>query len=408
MDLYGGLMNLVKVASLLRGDPRSAYLVNEMQNERNENRIREQIYGAPVTKERDGTEISWNGARAMPNGNVTAMLSQHEALPPVPTRRFVPELQKAGLDERRQQLMALPEFQRLAERQMFALPKPPSFEKVDGVGFFEMPTEQGGAPKLSVPFAAKAPEPTELARHQAERAAMSPGDPRIATWDAKIKRLAEGEPKDSPETWSLMTPEQAAQKNLPKGGTYEISTRGQTRAVVAPTKEMGPAAMKLAQAEIGAKSILYGLDKFEEAVKTAPDGAKMEAFFGGLTPEGQKLNTAWTNAALLAKGEDLYNLGVLSGPDLGIIQNALPDPSTRGGALKDKGTYFEAIKQVRDLVNQRLSSAKTAYGGEPSAPAPAKESLQKPKDAPADAKQAKDGKWYSPDPLRPGKYILWD
>lgn len=31
----------------------------------------------------------------------------------------------------------------------------------------------------------------------------------------------------------------------------------------------------------------------------------------------------------------------------------------------------------------------------------------KPKDAPADAKQAPDGNWYSPDPLRPGKYVKW-
>lgn len=192
MDLYGGLMNLVKVASLLRGDPRSAYLVNEMQNERNENRIREQIYGAPQTKERDGTEISWNGARAMPTGNVTAMMSQHEALPPVPTRRFLPEVQKAGLDERKQQLMQLPQYQKLAEQQMFALPKPPTKlganEKLIGDNFEVLASNM---------LPEKGPEPSELARYQAELDAMSPGDPRRGTWQAKIKRLAEGEPKEA-------------------------------------------------------------------------------------------------------------------------------------------------------------------------------------------------------------------
>ena len=30
---------------------------------------------------------------------------------------------------------------------------------------------------------------------------------------------------------------------------------------------------------------------------------------------------------------------------------------------------------------------------------------ERPADVPVDAKQAADGKWYSPDPLRPGKFV---
>lgn len=177
-------------------------------------------------------------------------------------------------------------------------------------------------------------------------------------------------PTQPKETWSLLSPEQATAKGLPRGGTYEISNQGQTRAVVAPTKEMGPAAMKVAQAKIGSNAILYGLQKFRTAIEEAPEGAQMSALMGGMTPAGQKLNSAWTNAALLAKGEELYNLGVLSGPDLDIIQKALPDPSTKGGALKDKETYYTAIKQVEDLVNQRLKDTQSAFGDDPTAQSP--------------------------------------
>jgi len=209
---------------------------------------------------------------------------------------------------------------------------------------------------------------------------------------------------ESLESWALLTPDQALARGLPKGGTYESSSRGQTRAVVNPTKEMGPAAMKVAQAEVGAAGVLYGLDKFEAAIREAPEGAQMEAFFGGLTPAGQKINTAWTNAALLAKGEELYNLGVLSGPDLDIIQKALPDPSTKGGAIKNKDTYYTAINEVRDLLNKRLDASRKAYG-DGTSPQAAPVASDRPKDAPAEARKAKNGKWYAPDPLRPGKYV---
>ena len=44
-------------------------------------------------------------------------------------------------------------------------------------------------------------------------------------------------------------------------------------------------------------------------------------------------------------------------------------------------------------------------GGAAAPAAPAAKS--KPANAPADAKQAPDGEWYSPDPKRPGKYLKW-
>lgn len=37
----------------------------------------------------------------------------------------------------------------------------------------------------------------------------------------------------------------------------------------------------------------------------------------------------------------------------------------------------------------------------------ATETVERPSGVPADARKAPDGKWYSPDPLRPGKYVQW-
>jgi len=56
-------------------------------------------------------------------------------------------------------------------------------------------------------------------------------------------------------------------------------------------------------------------------------------------------------------------------------------------------TYY--TKKLKDLENKMTGESQETTS-------------KPPKGAPADARQAGDGKWYSPDPKRPGKYLMWE
>ena len=63
----------------------------------------------------------------------------------------------------------------------------------------------------------------------------------------------------------------------------------------------------------------------------------------------------------------------------------------------DKRVNIDNLRKLGDSIAGRAMSTETP-STQPTRPA----------GAPADAKQAADGHWYSPDPQRPGKYLKWD
>jgi hypothetical protein len=74
------------------------------------------------------------------------------------------------------------------------------------------------------------------------------------------------------------------------------------------------------------------------------------------------LNTSYNVAALLAKGEALFNLGVLNGPDLDIIRRTLPDPSTlRGGAASSKAVDA-AVDKVINVIKTKVEAREKQLG----------------------------------------------
>lgn len=116
-------------------------------------------------------------------------------------------------------------------------------------------------------------------------------------------------------------------------------------------------------------SILNALDNLQNAVTGADTKASLSAAAGGLNKGGMSLNSAWTNAALLSKGQSLYDLGVLNGPDLEIIRKALPDPSTVRGLMTNKEAYKIAIDGIRNLIANKLQAYEANYGTTPPTPA---------------------------------------
>jgi hypothetical protein len=152
---------------------------------------------------------------------------------------------------------------------------------------------------------------------------------------------------------------------LPAGSTQAQIPGGGTVTLGEPLAPKGPSAKELADirtARADAETIIGALEKFRSAAGEAGIGERGKSLIGMTT----KANTAYNVAALLAKGEALFNLGVLNGPDLEVIRRTLPDPSTFKGASADKAAIDEAVGQVSDLLKARLAAKEKQIGmGQP-------------------------------------------
>ena len=115
---------------------------------------------------------------------------------------------------------------------------------------------------------------------------------------------------------------------------------------------------KLHTARTEAATIVSALTDFEREFKNTGTWGALKSVAGATTP----VNTAYNTAALLAKGEQLFNLGVLNGPDLDIIRRTLPDPSTPRGALASSADMSAAVGKVVDLLQTRLTARERQLG----------------------------------------------
>jgi hypothetical protein len=148
---------------------------------------------------------------------------------------------------------------------------------------------------------------------------------------------------------------------LPAGSTQTQIPGGGTLTVGEPVAPKGPSAKELADirtARADAETIIGALEKFRSAAGESGIGERGKSLMGMTT----KANTAYNVAALLAKGEALFNLGVLNGPDLEVIRRTLPDPSTFKGASADKAAIDEAVGQVSALLKARLAAKEKQIG----------------------------------------------
>ena len=115
---------------------------------------------------------------------------------------------------------------------------------------------------------------------------------------------------------------------------------------------------KLHTARSEAATIVSALEDFRREFENTGTWGAIKSVAGATTP----VNTAYNTAALLAKGEQLFNLGVLNGPDLDIIRRTLPDPSTPRGAMTSTGDMSAAVGKVVDLLQTRLASREKQLG----------------------------------------------
>lgn len=192
-------------------------------------------------------------------------------------------------------------------------------------------------------------------------------------------RFAQGAPAAPPAGAPTGGPPVAAgagasvpvQSGAPPAGAPPVAPQSPPQAplgtpeIVEPTKpRLGQAEQsKLRQMQMDVASLNHALDSYGRIFREAGTGERLRSVAGLST----NLNTAWTNAALLAKGEALYSLGVLNGPDLSIIRRAIADPSTLAGGAISPDELDQQIKQVRDLMMVRLNEWERR-GGQPITP----------------------------------------
>jgi hypothetical protein len=145
-------------------------------------------------------------------------------------------------------------------------------------------------------------------------------------------------------------------RNTPDGGLEPIPGGP---ADPARKPDVTPEEMKkLRTARTEAATIVTALEDFKSSFKKAGTLESVKSVAGMTTP----VNTAYNTAALLAKGEELFNLGVLNGPDLDIIRRTLPDPSTMRGASTSVENMEAAVDKVIDLIQTRVAAREGQLG----------------------------------------------
>ncbi len=200
---------------------------------------------------------------------------------------------------------------------------------------------QAGAPQPAPPQIGQVPPSPEAAQFRAqERQFAQQGD--YVQANVYRQKAIEAEAK-----WAQGL--QQKQAEIGMQGAEHDRQQNQTQ-----TSEM----VKLRSARTDAATLVAALDDYRNTMLNAPRGERLRSIAGTPTPS----NTAYSNAAMLAKGETLFNLGVLSGPDLDIIRRTLADPSTIRGAMSSPEDVAASVGKVMDLIQTRVAAHEQQLG----------------------------------------------
>ena len=135
-------------------------------------------------------------------------------------------------------------------------------------------------------------------------------------------------------------PPMPAPTQAPQAGSAGGVTVSQ---IEAPTK------VKEARAE--AATLIKALTTYKGSYSKATKWERGKSIAGA----GTALNTAYNGAALLVKGEALFNLGVLNGPDLDIIRRTIVDPSTVTSVFASPDEAEAQTDVVIELIQTRIN-----------------------------------------------------
>jgi len=120
---------------------------------------------------------------------------------------------------------------------------------------------------------------------------------------------------------------------------------------------MKPPPAKLIEVDTQLSALAGSLKAFkDEVAKRKITGAK------GLFTGEDTANMTSKYTALLMGVKDLYTLGALTGPDMGIIENQLQNPATWAGAMTSKKAFDAQIQTIEDMLRRNHINTETAFG----------------------------------------------
>lgn len=347
--------------------------------------------------------------QAFPGGMTSAAEMMAGAAPNRAQTAFAPEMMQTASPEARKLAAYMQGMRQDPAAAMAALPnieavagmfeKPQSrYQNVEGVGLVEIPG-RGGKPSVAIGVPA-------------------PRDPNAPLSEARLAqelklRQASQTPK---EQWTPLTPDQVRASNLDPSGTYQRNSAGQIQVITQP-KQANPTETQSKYA-FNAGRVADSLGKVAEVLKKDPSAVTswwLQATDNSILPGAETIARATVNPnAQLVRNNltDAVDAILTLGTGAAYTQEQLA--AARNAYLPQAGEPEEVkadkFRKTTALYSQAKENARAAgvdlpdakifndiYGVKSDRPA----------DAPEDAKQAPNGKWYSPDPLRPGKFVEW-
>jgi hypothetical protein len=120
---------------------------------------------------------------------------------------------------------------------------------------------------------------------------------------------------------------------------------------------MKPPPAKLIEVDTQLSALAGSLKAFkDEVAKRKITGAK------GLFTGEDTANMTSKYTALLMGVKDLYTLGALNGPDMGIIENQLQNPASWAGSMTSKKAFDAQIQTIEDMLRRNHINTETAFG----------------------------------------------
>jgi hypothetical protein len=176
-------------------------------------------------------------------------------------------------------------------------------------------------------------------------------------------------------------------------------------------KEANPMA-SLSEGERKAATLLQRLQfsqqQLNDVLKTNPDAAKPEylpTFIEGISETGANLIRSEPRQQIETAQMDLLDAALTLGTGASYTKEQLKGYSS--SYFPKIGDSPKTIKDKEARLSNIVEAAKIAAGRGAKLVPEVKGGNNPPAGAPPTAKQAPDGKWYAPDPARPGKYLQY-
>ena len=152
----------------------------------------------------------------------------------------------------------------------------------------------------------------------------------------------------------------------------------------------------------------FSQQQLKDVLKTNPEAAKPEylpTFIEGISETGANLIRSEPRQQIETAQMDLLDAALTLGTGASYTKEQLKGYSA--SYFPKIGDSPKTIKDKEARLANIIDAAKLAAGRGAKLVPEVKAGNQPPAGAPPNAKQAPDGKWYAPDPARPGKYLQY-